>query len=50
MPYVIVKKGKGYVVMNKETGRQYSLRPLTKEAAMKQFTILTLLEKGIIKK
>jgi hypothetical protein len=50
MPFQIVQKGKGYVVENKETGKQYSKRPLTKQVAMKQLTLLLLIEKGILKK
>lgn len=50
MPYQIVPKGKGYVVENKKTGKQYSKRPLSKEVAMKQFVLLNLIEKGIVKK
>lgn len=51
MPYHIVKKGqRGFAVKNKETGKLYSKRPMTKSNAEKQKAILEKTEKKKKKK
>ena len=48
MPYQIVRKGTGYVVENKETGRQYSKKPQPKSRAESQMRLLQGIEHGMI--
>jgi hypothetical protein len=46
MPYNVVKRGqKGFAVKNKETGKLYSKKPMTKNNAEKQKAILERTEK-----
>lgn len=40
MPWNIAKSGSGYKVRNKETGKTYSKKPLTKEKAKKQMAAM----------
>ena len=40
MPYRIIKVKGGYKVQNTQTFRTYSLNPMTKENALRQFCIL----------
>ena len=42
MPYRIIKVNGGYKVQNTQTFRTYSLNPMTKENAIRQFRILML--------
>ena len=44
MPYEVVPKGKGYVVMSQESHRPLSKRPLTKSQARKQQIAVALAE------
>lgn len=40
MPWNIAKSGSGYKVRNKETGKTYSKKPMTKEKAKKQMAAM----------
>lgn len=40
MPYKVVKSGSGFKVKNKDSGKTYSKKPLTKEKAKKQMAAL----------
>jgi len=40
MPYSIRKSGSGFKVVNKETGKAYSKKPMTKSKAKKQMSAL----------
>lgn len=40
MPWNIAKSGNGYKVRNKETGKTYSKKPLSKEKANKQMAAI----------
>jgi len=40
MPYALLKSGGGYFVVNKNTGRKYSLKPLPLEKAEAQMRVL----------
>ena len=40
MPYKLVKEGRGYIVVNQETGKKYSKKPITKAKAEAQLRIL----------
>lgn len=42
MPYYIKKKGTGYVVCNKMTGKEYSSTPISKEKAEAQLRVLEM--------
>jgi hypothetical protein len=45
MPYVLMKSGAGYKVMNKETGKHYSKKPIPKSNAEAQMRLLELISK-----
>jgi hypothetical protein len=49
MPYVLIKKGTGYVVRNLETGQEFSKKPLPKMRAEAQLRVLQLLESGMLR-
>lgn len=40
MPYVLIKRKNGYLIMNKETGKTYSNKPMTEMKAHSQLRIL----------
>lgn len=40
MPWNIAKSGSGYKVRNKETGKTYSKKPMTKSKAQKQLAAM----------
>lgn len=40
MPWNIAKSGSGYKVRNKETGKTYSKKPMTKSKAKKQLAAM----------
>ena len=44
MPYIIVPKGKGYVVMSEDKHRALSSRQLTKKEAQRQRVAVALAE------
>jgi len=44
MPYEVVPKGKGFVVVSQDSGKQLSKRPLTKSKATKQRVAVALAE------
>ena len=46
MPYELKKKGTGYVVKNKETGKEHSKKPIPKERAIRQMKLLYAIDKG----
>jgi len=46
MPYHIVKTVEGYFVENKDTGKRYSQRPMTKANAAAQLRVLQQAEGG----
>ena len=46
MPYKIVPKDGGEVVVNTDTGRQASSKPLPHKTAVKQFRLLEMVEHG----
>ena len=48
MPYELIKKGTGYVVKNKETGKEHSKKPLPKQRAEAQMRLLYGIESGMI--
>ena len=50
MPYEIKKKGTGYVVVNKETGKEHSKKGIPKTRAEKQMKLLYGIEHGMIPK
>jgi len=50
MPYEVVKKGTGYVVKNKTTGKEYSKKPIPKARAEAQMRLLYGIESGMIPK
>lgn len=50
MPYELKKKGVGYVVRNKETGKEYSNKPISKARAEAQMRLLYLVEGKMKKK
>ena len=44
MPYELKKKVGGYVVKNKETGKEYSNKPISKTKADAQLRLLYMIE------
>lgn len=46
MPYKIIAVGKGYKIVNVETGKEYSKKPISKEKAMSQGRLLRAIEHG----
>lgn len=50
MPYELIKRGTGYVVKNKETGKEYSKKPIPKARAVAQMGLLYAIESGMIPK
>lgn len=46
MPYVIKKSGKGYFVVNQNTGKKYSNKPIIKANAEKQLKVLQMHSRG----
>lgn len=46
MPYKIISEGRGYVVYNPKTHKQYSNKPLSKKMAQKQRIAIILSEHG----
>lgn len=48
MPYELVKKGTGYIVKNKETGKEHSDKPIPKARAEAQMKLLYGIESGMI--
>lgn len=48
MPYELRKKGTGYVVVNKETGKEHSKKPIPKSRAEAQMRLLYGIESGMI--
>lgn len=44
MPYEVVPKGKGFVVMSQDSGKQLSKRPLTRAKANQQRVAVALAE------
>lgn len=47
MPYSLRKRGGGYVVVTKATGRTHSKKPLSRARAMAQMRALYANEKGL---
>ncbi len=47
MPYELIKKGVGYIVKNKETGKEHSKEPIPKERAVAQMRLLYGIERGL---
>ena len=45
MPYEIKKVARGYYVINKDTKKKYSKKPITKENAQAQLRILEAIKK-----
>ena len=50
MPYELKKKGAGYVVRNKTTGKEYSNKPISKSRAEAQMRLLYMVEGKMKKK
>lgn len=50
MPYELKKKGAGYVVRNKQTGKEYSNKPISKVKAEAQMRLLYMVEGKMKKK
>ena len=48
MPYELVKKVGGYVVKNKESGKEYSKKPIPKQRAESQMRLLYAVEGGMV--
>jgi hypothetical protein len=48
MPYALRKSGRGYYVVNKETGRRFSSKPLPKNRAAAQMRALYAVEHGYV--
>ena len=48
MPYSLQRSGRGYYVVNKDTGRRHSNRPLPKARAMAQMRALYAVESGYV--
>ena len=48
MPYELKKVGTGYKVKNKETGKEYSKKPIPKARAEAQMKLLYGIEHGMI--
>jgi hypothetical protein len=46
MPYTIKKSGKGYFVVNQNTGKKYSNKPITKTNADRQLKVLEMHSRG----
>jgi hypothetical protein len=46
MPLELIKKGVGFVVKNKESGKEYSKKPIPKTRAEAQMRLLTAITKG----
>ncbi len=46
MPYEIKRVGKGYKIVNMETGKEYSKKPISKEKATAQERLLRAIEHG----
>lgn len=46
MPYKLQRKKGGYVVKNKETGKEYSSHPIPKARAEAQMRLLEMIEHG----
>jgi hypothetical protein len=44
MPYKIISEGRGYVVYNPKTHKQYSNKPLSKKMAQKQRVAIIISE------
>jgi len=49
MPYELKRKGTGYVVRNKETGKEYSKDPIPKSRAEAQIRLLRAIEGGLFR-
>lgn len=47
MPFELTKRGTGYVVKNKETGKEYSNKPIPKTRAEAQMRLLNAIEHGV---
>ena len=50
MPYELIKQGTGYKVKNKESGKEYSKKPIPKQRAEAQMRILYAIEGGMVPK
>lgn len=48
MPYELRKEGTGYKVINKETGKEHSKKPIPKKRAEAQMKLLYGIESGMI--
>jgi hypothetical protein len=48
MPYMLQRSGRGYYVVNKDTGRKHSNRPLPKSRATAQMRALYAAENGYV--
>ena len=48
MPYELIKQGTGYKVKNKESGKEYSKKPIPKQRAEAQMRILYAIEGGMV--
>jgi hypothetical protein len=48
MPYKLQRSGRGYYVVNKDTGRKHSNRPLTQSRARAQMRALYAAESGYV--
>lgn len=48
MPYELRKKGTGYVVVNTQTGKEHSKKPIPKARAEAQMRLLYGIEHGMI--
>ena len=46
MPYDLIKRGSGYIVKNKETGKEYSKHAIPKKNAEAQKRLLQAVEHG----
>lgn len=47
MPYELLKRGTGYVVKNKETGKEHSKKPIPKARAEAQMRLLQAIDHGM---
>ena len=50
MPFEMKKSGSGYYVVNKDTGKKHSKKPIPKTNASKQLKVLNIIEDKTIKK
>lgn len=50
MPYELVKKGRGFVVKNKKSEKEYSKKPISKTKATAQMRLLYMIEEKEKKK